>query len=59
MLSFFNKMWKVISYLYKSGKGFRIFNRKVIFCRDEYGKLYDFVSSKKLRVKNINGKGVS
>lgn len=55
-------MWKVISYLsfdYKSGKGFRIFNRKVIFCRDEYGKLYDFVSSKKLRVKNINGKGVS
>lgn len=55
-------MWKVISYLsfdYKSGKGFSVFNRKVIFCRDEYGKLYDFVSSKKLRVKNINGKGVS
>lgn len=25
--------------------------------KDEYGKLYDFVSSKKLRVKNINGKG--
>lgn len=25
--------------------------------KDEYGKLYDFVTSKKLRVKNINGKG--
>lgn len=62
LLSFLIKMWKVISYLsfdHKPGKGFSVLNRKVIFCRDEYGKLYDFVSSKKLRVKNINGKGVS
>ena len=27
--------------------------------RDEYGKLYDFVTSKKLRVKNIGGGLVS
>jgi len=30
-----------------------------VFCfRDEYGKLYDFVTQKKLRVKNIGGKNV-
>jgi len=30
-----------------------------VFCfRDEYGKLYDFVTMKKLRVKNIGGKMV-
>ena len=28
-------------------------------CRDEYGKLYDFVTGKKLRVKNIGGGLVS
>jgi len=27
--------------------------------RNEYGKLYDFVTEKKLRVKNIGGKLVS
>ena len=30
----------------------------VFFARDEYGKLYDHVSSKKLRVKNIGEKGM-
>jgi hypothetical protein len=27
-----------------------------VACRDEYGKLFDFVTTKKLRVKNIGGK---
>ena len=30
-----------------------------MYYRDEYGKLYDFVTQKKLRVKNIGGKIVS
>jgi hypothetical protein len=27
----------------------------ITFSRDEYGKLYDFVTAKKLQVKNIGG----
>jgi len=43
---------------YLSGKVLRGIHVNIFRFRDEYSKLYDFVTQKKLRVKNIGGKMV-
>ena len=61
-LHWFKKPMKQLASFKLIGNRNEILMMNIIFLllfRDEYGKLYDFVKGKNLRVKNIGDKGVS